>query len=100
HFGLDLQTNRVACDPRREVEPDAVFLPLNGHRVGEPLDHRDWNLAACQEACVLSVVCNQIWLGETLKQSLVLQSANRGTNIVFLAEKKEVQQIAERQLAF
>src|SRR5690242_10407455 len=95
-----MQTNGVARHGRYEVEPDAKFLELDGDGVREALHDRDWNFATCEEAGFLAVVSDQVRLRETLKEAAIAQRADHGAEVVLLAEEEDVQQIAERELAF
>ena len=76
-FGLDLQPDGVSRDRRREVQSDAEFLEQDRHGAGRALHDRDREFAAGQEAGLLTVVGNQVRLGEALKRAASLRAPAR-----------------------
>src|SRR5207247_436641 len=55
------------------------------------------NLTAGQKARFLTVVGDQVRLGEALEQPLGLQRANQDADVVLRVEREDVQKIAERE---
>ena len=89
-LGPNLQVHAVADDRRREVQPDAELLELNGDRDVEPPEPcaTGRELAAGEEARFLAALGNQVRLGEALEQALVLQRAGWRRRGLFFVSKR------------
>ena len=100
HFRLHFHPDDVAGDRRTECQADAEFLVRDGDGAGQPLRNRHRDFAAGEKARLLTVVRNQRRLGEALKVPAGLQRLDDGADVVLRVEHEQVQEIAERQLAF
>ena len=98
-LGRHLQPDDVAGDGRRERELDAELLVHHRHgAVGtRALDDRNRNLAAGKKARFLSVVGNQVRLGQALEEALRLQRLDDGAETLLPIEEEEVEEVAEYQ---
>ena len=56
------------------------------------------NFASSEEACLLSVVGNEIRFSKTLKQATPPKSPNHRAQVVLLAEEKNIEKVAECEL--
>ena len=97
HLGPQLEADDVAGNRRREVQPHAEFLVLDGHLAREARDQRDRNLAAGQEAGLLAVVGNQVRLGEALEESAALQRLQHAADALARDEEEDVQEVGEHE---
>src|SRR4029453_10095129 len=95
-----LEANGIAGDRRREVQADSILLPLHRNGIGNSLDDRNRNFTASQEARVLTVIRDQVRLGEALEQAFVLKRADRDAKIELFIQNEDVQQVAQGELAF
>ena len=98
-FWSHLKPDRAAVgDRRQEGEQNAIFLILNGDR-SRPTARRSGLrdririFAAGKEAGLVSVLCQNIWLGEDFGQAFLLESLDRRTEIDARIEGKQVQRI-------
>ena len=99
-LGTDLQVDAIAVDRRREVQPDAELLELDGDGVAAaPLRHRNREFAAGEEARFLAALGDQVRLGQALEQPAIRQRLDHHAEVEFLAEQEHVQEVAERELA-
>src|SRR5262249_43738257 len=97
----NLQMHAVAIHRRCEAQSDAELLEHDADAdVGvRPLDHRNRKFTAREEACFLSALGHEIGFGKALEQSLRLEQPNHHAEVIFLAEQKQIQEVAERELA-
>src|ERR1700674_3001090 len=81
-----------------ELQFDAEILEGdgNGREALTGLDQRKRKLAASQETGFFTVDCDQIRLGQDLKQVLGLQCLNNGSEVNIRPEKKKVQNVIDR----
>ena len=80
-----------------KFKPDAELLEDDRHRARGPRDERHRKLAARQEAGFLTVIGDQVRLGEALEVALVLQRPQHAADAFALREEEDVQEVAERR---
>ena len=64
---------------------------------GGSLDDRDGKLAAGEEARLLTVVGDEVRLGEALEAAALLQRTDDAANPFLLVEEQQVQKVTERR---
>ncbi len=100
--GLHLQTDDVAGDRRREVQPDAELLVKDrdsASATDSALHDRHGHLAAGEEAGFLAVVGDEVRFGEALQQPPALQRLQQAADVVLRVEEEQVEEVAEGQAA-
>ena len=86
-----MEPDDIAGDGRTEPETDAELLEYDGHRTSGPLDNRNGELAAGQEARFLTVVRHQVGFGETLEIPVRLERSDHHANPLCLRKEEQVQ---------
>ena len=79
NFGLEFEPDVIFIDDRRlEVQTHAIFFEHDGDcaSLAAALDDRNGKLAAREEARLLAIHGDQIWLGQRAQRALRLQCAN------------------------
>src|SRR5207342_1868123 len=98
----DLQSNQIARNRRREVQPDAELLEDDRHGVVARAALHDWNreLTTGEEAGFLAVVGNEVRLGQTLEPATLFERLDDAPDAFLLVEEEQIQEIAERRKAW
>src|SRR5215208_4149631 len=91
----------VSDNGRREVQTDAELLELhrNPAVTVSTLPDGDRELAAREKTGLLAALCDEVWLRQALKQAALLQRLDHELQVVPLAEEKQIQEVAEAELA-
>jgi hypothetical protein len=92
-----MQLDQIAGNRRREVEAHTEFTIDNRDRTNAARE-RDRKLSASEKARLLSVVRNQIRLGEALEVAGLSQRTNDRADVVLRIEQEQVEEVTEREL--
>ncbi len=104
YFRLQLQTNVIFVDDGRlEIQTDTVFLENDAYSTvaatATALDYGHRILTAGEEARLLTVHRDQVWLGESAQRALCLQGAYHGGHIAAQDQKVETTKCASQDAA-
>src|SRR5688572_20121666 len=93
-FRLEFETDVVFVDDGRfEVETDAILFPHDGHAVTAiaHLEHRYGELTTGEEARLLTVHRDQVWLGQLAEGAFLTQHSQHRAGIDLTIENEKVQ---------